>query len=106
MPTSLEHDPKYRYRKVNRGRYALKMRTNGIRYDVPNTTHLREKMMRKERVLKSTKPKGKAKLLKLPNIVTWLIYTCSHPCLFCLRLRDHALTPCTLALCVYMQRKE
>ena len=52
MPTSLEHGPKYRYRKVNRGRHTLQMRTNGTWHDLPNTTHLREKGERKERGLK------------------------------------------------------
>ena len=50
MPTSLEHGPKYRYRKINKGRHTLEMRTNGTRHDIPNTTHLREKGMRKEGV--------------------------------------------------------
>ena len=54
MPTSLEHGLKYRCRKINRGRHTLKMRTNGTQYDIPNTTHLREKGRRKEGVLKST----------------------------------------------------
>ena len=48
MPTSLERDPKYRGRKINRGRHTLEMRTNGTRHDIPNTTHLREKWGRKE----------------------------------------------------------
>ena len=43
MPTSLEHGPKYRCRKVNRGHHTLEMRMNGTRHDIPNTTHLREK---------------------------------------------------------------
>ena len=43
MPTSLEHGPKYSYRKVNRGRHTLEMRMNGTWHDIPNTTHLREK---------------------------------------------------------------
>ena len=43
MPTSLEHGPKYRYRKVNKGCHTLEMRTNGTCHDIPNTTHLREK---------------------------------------------------------------
>ena len=50
MPTSLEHGPKYSYRKVNRG--TLEMRTNGTWHDIPNTTHLREKGRRKEGILK------------------------------------------------------
>ena len=50
MPTSLEHGPKYRCRKVNRGRHNLEMRTNGTGYDIPNTNHLREKWRRKEGV--------------------------------------------------------
>ena len=52
MPTSLEHDPKYRYRKVNRSRHTLEMRTNGTKHDIHNTNHLREKVGRKERGLK------------------------------------------------------
>ena len=52
MPTSLEHDPKYRCKNVNRGRLTLEMRTNGTWHDIPNTTHLREKGKRKERGLK------------------------------------------------------
>ena len=59
MPTSLEHGPKYRCRKVNRGRHTLEMRTNGTWHDIPNTTHLREKLRKKEGVLKSTKLKRK-----------------------------------------------
>ena len=50
MPTSLEYDSKYRSRKVNRCRHTLEMRTNGTRYDIPNTNHLREKWRRKEGV--------------------------------------------------------
>ena len=42
--------PKYRCRKVNRGRHTLEMRMNGTRHDIPNTNHLREKMRRKEGV--------------------------------------------------------
>ena len=59
MPTSLEHDPKYRCGKINRGRHTLEIRTNGTWHDIPNTPHLREKERRKEGVLKSKKPKGK-----------------------------------------------
>ena len=47
MPTSLEHSPKYRCRKVNRGRHTLEMRTNGTTHDIPNTNQLREKGRRK-----------------------------------------------------------
>ena len=43
MPTSLKHGPKYRCRKVNRGRHSIEMRTNGTQHDIPNTTHLKEK---------------------------------------------------------------
>ena len=43
MSISLEHDPKYRCRKVNRGRHTLETRMNGTRHDIPNTTYLREK---------------------------------------------------------------
>ena len=52
MPTSLEYGPKYRCRKVNRGCHTLEMRTNGTWHDIPNTTHLREKGRRKDRILK------------------------------------------------------
>ena len=54
MPTSLGHDPKYKCRKINRGRHTLEMRANGIKHDIPNTNHLREKGRRKEGVKKST----------------------------------------------------
>ena len=50
MPTSLEHGPKYRCRKVNRGRHTLEMNTNGTRHDIPNPNHLREKVRRKKGV--------------------------------------------------------
>ena len=59
MPTSLEHDPKYRYMKINRGRHTLMMRTNGTWHDIPNTTHLKEKGGRKEGGLKEYITKGK-----------------------------------------------
>ena len=52
MPTSLEHGPKYRCRKVNRVYHTPEIRTNGIWHDIPNTNHLREKERRKEGVLK------------------------------------------------------
>ena len=52
MPTSLEHGPKYRCKKVNRGCHTLEMRTNGTWHDISNTTHLREKGRREEGVLK------------------------------------------------------
>ena len=59
MPTSIEHGPKYRCRKINRGRHTLEMRMNGTQLDIPNTTHLREKGRRKEGALKGTKPNGR-----------------------------------------------
>ena len=52
MPTSLEHGPKYRCRKINKGCHTLEMRMNGTQYDIPNIPHLREKGRRKERGLK------------------------------------------------------
>ena len=52
MPTSLEHGPKYRCNKVNRGFHTLEMRMNGTRLDIPNTTHLREQRGRKKGGLK------------------------------------------------------
>ena len=48
MPTSLEHGPKYKCRKVNRGHHTLKMRMDGTWHDILNITHLREKGRRKE----------------------------------------------------------
>ena len=52
MPTSLEHGPKYRCKKVNRDRHTLEMRTNDTWHNIPNTTHLREKGKKEEGVLK------------------------------------------------------
>ena len=48
MLTSLEYGPKYRCKKINRGRHTLEIRTNGTKHDIPNTNHLREKGIRKE----------------------------------------------------------
>ena len=42
--------PKYKCRKINRGCHTLEIRTNGTRYDIPNTDHLREKRRRKRGV--------------------------------------------------------
>ena len=50
MPTSLEHGPKYKYKKINKGCHTLEIRKNGTRHDIPNINHLREKGRRKERV--------------------------------------------------------
>ena len=50
MPTFLENGPKYKCRKINRGRHTLEMRTNGTQHDTPNTNHLRKKGGRKEGV--------------------------------------------------------
>ena len=58
MPTSLKHDPKYRCRKINKGRHTLEMRMNGTRHDIPNTNHLGEKGRRKGRGLKEYITKG------------------------------------------------
>ena len=60
MPISLEHGPKYKCRKRNRGRHTLEMSMNGTRHDIPNTTHLREKGRRKEEVLKEYIKIGRA----------------------------------------------
>ena len=57
MPTSLEHGPKYKCRKINRGHHTLEMRTNDTWHDIPNTTYLREKGRRNEGVLKEHKTK-------------------------------------------------
>ena len=43
MPTSLEYDPKYKCRKINKDRHTLEMTTSGIWHDIPNKIHLREK---------------------------------------------------------------
>ena len=59
MFTSLEHDPKYRCRKVNKGRHTLEMRTNGTKHDISNTNHLGEKRRKKEGGLKEQITKGK-----------------------------------------------
>ena len=59
MPTSLQHGPKYKCRKINKDYHTLGMRMNGTQHDIPNTTHLRENRRRKEWVLKSTKPNGR-----------------------------------------------
>ena len=59
MPTSLEHGPKYKCRKVNRGRHTPEMRTNGIRHDILNTNHLREKGGEEGRGLKEYMTRGK-----------------------------------------------
>ena len=48
---------------------------------------------------------GEARPLNLLNIAAWLISTCLHPHPFCLCLGDHALAPCILVSCVYMQRQ-
>ena len=48
MPASLEHGPKYKCRKINRGRHTLEMRTNGTWHDIPNTNYIKEKGRRKE----------------------------------------------------------
>ena len=50
MPISLEHGPKYKCRKINKSFHTLEMQTNGTKYDIPNTNHLREKGKRKEGV--------------------------------------------------------
>ena len=48
MPTSLEHRPKYRCKKINKDCHTLEMRMNGIWHDIPNITYLREKEGKKE----------------------------------------------------------
>ena len=50
MPASLEHGPKYKCRKINRGHHTLKMGTNGTSHDISNIDHLREKGRRNEGV--------------------------------------------------------
>ena len=52
MPTSLQHGPKYRCRKVNRGCHTLEMRKNGTQQVIPNITHLSGKEGRKKGGLK------------------------------------------------------
>ena len=48
---------------------------------------------------------GEARPLKLRNIAAWLISTCLHLRPFYLCLGDHALVPCVLAPCAYIQRQ-
>ena len=36
MPTSPENDPKYRYKKVNKGCHTLEIMKNGKWQDIPN----------------------------------------------------------------------
>ena len=43
MPTSLEHGPEYKCKKINRGCHSLEIKTNGTWYDIPNITHLKDK---------------------------------------------------------------
>ena len=101
MPTSLEKCPKYRCRKVNRGRHTLEMRTNGTWHDIPNTTHLRKKWGSNEGGFKSVHNQmGEARSLNLLNITAWLISTRPYPLPFCLHQVDRALAPCILAPCV------
>ena len=54
MPTSLEHDPKYKYRKISRGCHTLETKMNGTQHDIPNTTSLREKREEEGRGFKGT----------------------------------------------------
>ena len=68
MLTSLEYGPKYRCRKINRGRHTLEIMTNGTKHDIPNTNHLREKGMRKEGVKRVNNQRERIKLLNLLNI--------------------------------------
>ena len=105
MPTSLEHGPKYRYRKVNKGCHTLEMRTNGTCHNIPNTTHLRGRKDEGRGFKRIHNKMGEARTLNLRNIAAWLIFTCLHLHPFCLCLGDHALAPCALASYVYMQRQ-
>ena len=50
MPTFVEHGPKYKCRKINKGRHTLEMRMNGTWHDIPNTNHLRENERREKAV--------------------------------------------------------
>ena len=59
MPTFLKYGPKYKCRKINRGRHTLEMRTNGTKHDISNTNHLGEKRRKKEGGLKEQITKGK-----------------------------------------------
>ena len=99
------HNASTQSKKVNRVRHTLEMRMNGTWHDKPNTTHLREKWGGKEGVKRIHNQMGESGPLNLLNIAAWLLSICSHPRPFCLRLGDHALAPCVLTSCVYMQRK-
>ena len=98
MPTSLEHGPKCMCRKANKGHHTLEMRTNGTWHETPNITHLREKERRKEGVLKSIKPKGKAKLLNLMHTATWLNHMLTSVPFFLVpgRLCPSSKLPCSM----------
>ena len=52
MPTPLKYGPKYKCKKINKGRHTLEIKTNGTWHDIPYTTHLREKGGTKEGGLK------------------------------------------------------
>ena len=82
MSASLEHGPKYKCRKINRGHHTLEMRTNGARHDIPNTNHLGEKGRRKEGDLKEYINEGKKLNPKPTDISIWLISTFLHLTLF------------------------
>ena len=86
MPTSLEHGLKYRYKKVNKSRHALEMRTNGTWHDIPNITYLKRERMEEGRGFKRVHNQmGEARPLNLLNMAAWLISICLHPHPFCLR---------------------
>ena len=94
MPTSLEHGPKYRCRKVNRGACTKYNRSK------------REKRKEGRGFKRVHNQMGEARPLNLLNMTAWLILTCLHRCPFCLRLGDHALALYVLAPCVYVQRQK
>ena len=60
MPISLEHGPKYKCRKINRGHCTLEIRTNGTKHDIPNTNQVREKRGEEGRGLKEYITEGKS----------------------------------------------
>ena len=50
VPISLELGLKYSCKKINKGCHTLEMSMNGMRHDIPNVNHLREKGRRNEGV--------------------------------------------------------
>ena len=106
MPTSLEHGPKYRCRRVNSGRHTLDMRTNGTWHDIPNITYLKKERREEGRGFKRVHNQmGEARPPKTTEHCRLAYIYMLASLSFCLCLGDRALALCVLTLCVYMQRQ-